>query len=369
VDVLFCVEIGVSFGERVHAISFARQIQRAGYRPHFLVSPHVAGHLRSAGFESTMATTLPEFIDGVQRLRPDMVIGCELFNLSSQAVQVLIDTGKPIGTMDGTTLGFEINADPFKGPEFTRSLVLPERYYSFRPCPVNDIGEDDDRVTYFPLFPGAERVPKDPQRYAQLGLDASRRTVMFAIAPWALGAARAFGLADSYYDAILNRVIDGLAAWDEPMQFVVVAKVDPSVAQKGSVAVHVKNLLRYDFYDHLLCSCDAIVSDNIIQTSVSKAVVMGTPHLVIQNTQPSELPFPCNMFPVKQLFPPERDYARILDVAEFGDPAEISAKLRALLTVGHCDPGKRELRARYVERLRALTDPAACLERILGPAR
>ena len=110
------------------------------------------------------------------------MIGCELFNLSEVAARGLIATGIPLATVDGTTLGIEINTDPFRTPRLTRSLVLPESYFSFRPCPVNDLAPDTERVCHYPLFPDATRVAKNDRTYAALGLDPARQTVLLPIA-------------------------------------------------------------------------------------------------------------------------------------------------------------------------------------------
>jgi hypothetical protein len=380
VDVVLYVQIRFSYGEREHAISFARQILAAGYRPRFVVAPEVADRVRSAGFEPAVFSSPEEGVDLVRRIDPALVIGCELFNLSAGALDALAALGRPIGTMDGTTLGLALNTDPLGSAELRRSLEIPERCLFFRACPVNDIAPDTDRVFHWRLFPDAARAAKDEAIHASLGLDAARRTVLLAVAPWALSGARRTGV-QRHHDALLGRVVAGLAACGEPMQLVVVARTPPGTSQHGAVSVHRTGLLPFDVYDHLLCSCDAVVSDNIVQTSVSKAVVLGIPHLILQNTlgpaPPSgpgglpaaELPWRWNIFPMAHLFPAERQYAQIVDVAEFADPADVRAGLVAVLRDGHADPARLERRRAYVARLVDLAEPGEILARVIGPAR
>jgi hypothetical protein len=220
------------------------------------------------------------------------------------------------------------------------------------------------------LFAGAARLPKDESRYAALGLAAAKKTVMLPIAPWAMGSALMFNL-DEYYPRLVERVVDGLDAHGAEVELVIISLFRPpslTLETKGPVTVRYLRLLPYDSYDHLLRSCDAIVSDNIIQTSVSKAVVMGTPHLIVQNMAASELPYRCNMFPMKLLFPSDREYARSVDVAEYGDPEGICEKLGDILKNGHSDQQALERRRAYVSRLRTLSDPGAMLEKIIGKA-
>lgn len=366
-DVVFYIEIGGSFGEREHALGFARGIARAGYRPRFVVSPRVEEHIRLAGFEPEVFSVPEQGVEIVRKIRPAMSIGCELFNLSHVSVQGLIETGRPVGTLDGTSVSLEINTDPFQDPQLVRPLVLPDRYYAFRPCPVNDPGADRDDAFHWPLFPDAARAEKDERHYGSLGLDPARRTVLFAVAPWAVKAARMLRL-QPYYQRVFARVVAALCAYGEPVDLLLVSRGGRGRGRKGPVEIHGSDLVPYDVYDHILRSCDAIVTDNIIQTSVSKAVVMGTPHLVIQNLASVEMPFPCNIFPVRVLFPEEREYAQVVEVAEYGDGSDVREKLSLVLERGYADSARRQRRQDYVARLSRLAEPGAILEGILGPA-
>jgi hypothetical protein len=384
VEIVFYIEIGgggdidrgtnsvPSFGEREHALSLARAIQKDGYRPRFVVGPLIANHIRLAGFEPETFWSPKDGIDIVRKIDPAMVIACELFNVSPESATGLIEVSRSLGTMDGTSLPIEINTDPLQSPEYSRSLVLPDHYHSFRPSPVNDLGIDTDDAVYFALFPEAVRLQKDEGIYRSLGLDPVKKTVLFAAAPWAQGAAAMLEVQDQdYYQNLARRIIDGLEAAGESIDFFFVSMFpipDMPSGPRGGVTVHYSGLIPYDSYDHVLCSCDLIASDNMIQTSVSKAVVMGIPHLIIQNTSPSEMPYPYNMFPLKLLFPSDRDYAQIIEVAEYGDPGEIREKTANIIARGYSDAEKLERRRDYLERLGHLSSPGQLIERIIGPA-
>jgi hypothetical protein len=379
--IVFYMEIWFSYGEREHALGFARQARQAGHEAHFVVEPRVAPHVRGAGFEATPFERPEEGVAVVRELDPDLVVGCEIFNLKPASVRGLEALGRPLATMDGTSLGVEINADPFRTPGLGRSVTLPGRYWSFRPCPVNDVASATESVFPWRLFPDAARAAKDRAVYADLGLEPEVRTVLLPLAPWATQGAKFAGLA-RYHDRLLERIGQGLEAAGEPIQLLVVAKEGSGAARRGRLAIQVTDLLPYDVYDHVLRSCDLVISDNVIQTSLSKALVMGTPHLVIQNTGrlashsatgrggllSPELPYPCNIFPVRQLFPAEREYAGIVEVAEFGDAAEIGETLLAILRHGHADAGRLVRRRDYVERLASLPLAGEILARVLGPA-
>lgn len=383
-DVVFYLEIGgggdvdrgtnsvPSFGEREHALSFATQIRSAGYRPRFVVGPLIANHIRAAGFEPEVFWSPDVGIEIVERIDPALVVACELFNVSSESAQGLIGLSAPLATMDGTSLALEINADPFGKPELSRPLVLPDRYASFRPAPVNDAGVDTDDVFYWSLFPDAARRKKDPALYAELGLDASRRTVMFAAAPWAQGAASILDFDDqAYYRTLLERLWGGLCASGQAVDFLSISMFPlPALPEsQGGVRLHRSGLMAYEAYDHVLSSCDLIVSDNMIQTSVSKAVAMGTPHLIVQNTSGAGMPHPCNMFPLKLLFPADREYAQVVDVVELADADGIADAVCGLLERGHLDAEREQERRAFRERLGGLSRPGAIVERVIGPAQ
>lgn len=364
-DVVFYIEIWFSFGEREHALSLARYLQAAGYRPRFVVHHKIAEHIRSAGFEPTPFYSPLLGVQRVRQINPALIIGCELFNLTDLSMKGLSALDIPIATIDGTSLGVEINTDPFLHPKLTRDLNLPVQLHRFRPAPVNDVQSADPLNCYFNLFPDIAAQPKDAKIYADLGLDPSRRTILLPIALWAVTGSMLFELVH-YHKLLVDRVGQALAAIDIDVDLLVVGLQDEGVETQGCVAHHVFPLLPYPQFDHVLMSCDLVISDNIIQTSVSKAFAMNKPHLVLQNLDASEVPFQSNIFPLKLLFPADREYAKAVEVAEFGDVAEIEQKLRDILARGYSDGVRKARRAAYLERLAGLPSPARVVDDIIG---
>lgn len=364
-DVVFYIEIWFSFGEREHALSLAKQFQGAGYRPRFVVDYRIAEHIRSAGFEPLAFHSPALGVQLVRQIDPVLIIGCELFNLSELSARGLIGLGKPIATIDGTSMGIEINTDPFRHPKLTRELLLPQQYWSFRPVPVNDFGADTDRTFHYNLFPDVVRTEKDAGLYAELGLDPQRKTVLLPIALWAVTGSMLFNMAH-YHKLLVDRVVEALQAVEAPVDLLVVGLQETGIARHGQVVKHTRARLSYPVYDHILRCCDAVISDNIIQTSVAKAFAMDAPHLVIHNLIPSEVPFVCNIFPLKLLFPLERGYAQAVEVAEFGDPDDIARKLSGVLSRGWYDPHRKALRQDYLARLGTLAFPAWAIDQILA---
>jgi hypothetical protein len=365
--IVFYLEIWFSFGEREHALTLARQFQKAGYQIQFVVDRRVADHIRAAGFAAIVFYSPQMGIEAVRQLDPVLIVGCELFNLSEESVRGLMTLGKPMATIDGTSLGIEINTDPFGHPRLTRNLVLPERYWSFRPSPVNDPGPDTSDTFYYNLCSGQQRVAKAENIYGSVGLDPKRKTVMLPIALWATSSASLFNLG-AYYALLIDRVVAGLEAYGQPVDLLIIGLplgASATTVAQGSVRKIYADRLPYGTYNHVLTSCDAIIADNIIQTSVSKAFLMGTPHLVIQNLEKSEVPVRCNIFPLRVLFPAEREYGRSVEVAELGDADGIRAKIVAILTDGHYDAERRDRRQQFLARLAALRDPSEALEQIL----
>jgi hypothetical protein len=372
VDVVLYLEVFFSFGERQHALSFARRIGRAGYRPRFVASPRIAEDLVGVGFDAVPFATPALGIEAVRKIDPGLVIACELFNLSPESIEGLAACGRPLATLDGTALGPEISADPFGMPEFRRALALPDRYLSLRCCPVHDVEPDAGDVFHWQLFSEAERLPRDATLWTSLGLDPARRTVLLPLAVWATHFAASdlpvFAGLRGYHARLRERVVAGLEAFGEEIQLVVVSDRRRATGGRGRVAVHDVGLLPHGLYDRLLRGCDALVSDNIIQASVVRAAVLGIPHLVVQSMAPSDLPWHTNIFPLRQIFPVQREWAGAVEVAEYGDPDGVRDALVAVLRRGFADEARRERRRAYLARLAGLAEPGEILARIVGPA-
>ncbi|GAB5449591.1 DUF6365 family protein [Gymnodinialimonas sp.] len=364
-DVVFYIEIWFSFGEREHALSLARYLQSAGYRPRFVVHHKIAEHIRSAGFEPVPFYSPLLGVQRVRQIAPALIIGCELFNLTDLSMKGLSALDIPIATIDGTSLGVEINTDPFLHPKLTRDLNLPSELPRFRPAPVNDVQGADPLNCHFNLFPDIAPQPKDAEIYRDLGLDPSRKTILLPIALWAVTGSMLFELVH-YHKLLVDRVVQALDKIEIGVDLLVVGLQDEGVEAQGCVAQHVFPLLPYPQFDHVLMSCDLVISDNIIQTSVSKAFAMNKPHLVLQNLDPSEVPFQSNIFPLKLLFPADREYAQAVEVAEFGDVDEIEERLRDILTKGYSDSARKARREAYLERLAQLPSPAGVVDHIIG---
>jgi len=363
--IVFYLEIWFSFGEREHALALARRLRRVGYDPRFVVDGRVADHIRSAGFEASVFQTPAMGVKLVEALAPILIVGCELFNLSDESLLGLRALGRPLATVDGTSMGRTLNSDPFHEAKLTRDLKLPETFWSFRPCPVNDPLPPSPDVICYNLFAGAKRVPKDETLYRSYGLDPLRRTILLPIAGWAISSAALFKL-DFYHDLLIERVVAGVASADIPSDLLVVGlPLAPTPVDFGNVRKLVVSGLPYPAYDHILTSCDLVIADNIIQTSVSKALSIGTPHLIIQNLAESEVRFRCNIFPLKILFPADREYSAAVEVAEFGSPSDIREKLGALLERGYYDENRRIRRRELLARIAALPDPAVAVEGLL----
>jgi hypothetical protein len=72
------------------------------------------------------------------------------------------------------------------------------------------------------------------------------------------------------------------------------------------------------------------------------------------------------MFPLKVLFPSDREYALSAERVEFADVDAIRAALVAVLRDGYADREAREHRGRYLERLTTLSEPGRILEHLIG---
>jgi hypothetical protein len=176
---------------------------------------------------------------------------------------------------------------------------------------------------------------------------------MFAIAPWALRAAGGRGLG-GHYELVIDRLITAFAAAGEETTLLVVAPVQRAPVVRGGVTVRVVEYLPRETYERLLLGADLVVSDNVIQTSVGKALVAGVPTLVLVDSRGAHGPA-YNIFPLELRLPESSAYLRAIAPVELGDLEGIAARVADAWHGGGAARGSDE-RA-YLDALDALPRP------------
>ncbi len=221
-----------------------------------------------------------------------------------------------------------------------------------RPCPVNALQPPDDQTFCWPLFPGIARTDGSAAR-RRWQIDAATRLAMMAWAPWAVSAAAHSGRS-SHYDALLIRIVDALVAADVPVELLVVCPEERPPIEAHRARVRITRYLAPDIYDELLIGSDVVLTDNIIQTSASKAFAAAIPTLVLIDSRP---PAPWNIFPLGLRFDVDAPYAHAVAPVELTDSVTLRARVAAALSgLPHDD-------ADYRRALTRLPTPAEILAR------
>jgi hypothetical protein len=350
VKVVFLLAIYDSFGEREHALSFASQLAAAGIEPSFVVTAPSLPHLRARGVTAREFATADEAMAIVGELAPDWLVACEWFNLPPELRDAVANARCRLATMDGTGMGPEINANPFLVASPPPPIDVPDSMIRLRPCPVNAPLPPDGRIFSWPLFPSLARSDGTAAR-RRWGIAGDTRVAMLAIAPWALAAAVRLGRG-AHYRELLDSLVDALAAAQLPVELVAISPDAAPPLARDRVKVRFEKYLAPDVYEELLLGCDLVVSDNVIQTSLSKAFAARIPALVVVDSRGDA---PWNMFPLALRFAAGAPYYRAVAPVELGDAAALRARVAAALAgdVGD-DRG-------YRAALATLPSPAAIL--------
>jgi len=357
--VVFIHSIDDSFGEREHALRFGEGLAAAGIRPVYVANPRMKEFFERLGVEVRCYRDAAEAMVIIDALAPRLAVCCEYFNLLPELQAAVAEMRWPLATMDGTTMGVPINVNPLRSAVPMRDFTVPARMLHLRPCPVNDPNPDGGGVYHFSLFPDVRRRDGRSAR-ATWGVPPGARLVMMAIAPWARGAAAHLGRM-RHYEHLTRVISESLDGAGERYELVVVAGAN-AVAYSRLGRMRCVPLLQPDVFEDLLLGCDLVITDNVIQTSASKALAAGVPALALINSIPGKpgtpLAEPYDIFPISVTFPKGSAYYRALAPVEIGDPVAVAARISA---IWHGAPRRG---AEYFEALTRLSTPAQILEDI-----
>jgi Family of unknown function (DUF6365) len=358
--VVFLISIEDSYGEREHAYRFGRQLTEEGFATTYVVAASMEAYFRRLSLDVRPYREDAEAMRIVDEIDPHLLVGCEYFNLSPGLQKAVAASRFPLATMDGTTLGIELNTNPLGSRIAMRDFAVPERLVHLRPCPVGDPIAGPGLHPWF-LFRGVTR--RNPERTRQdWDVPPGARLILYAVAPWARGAAFVTGRM-SHFPHLLTTLAQALAANGTRFETIVV--LGRSSEYRGTHGrTRCVELLPPDVFEDLLLGCDLVVTDNVIQTSASKALVAGIPTLALVNSKPgppgTPLAEPYNMFPVAVQFPEGSAYYRALAPVEIGDIPALRTRLASALS------GDERRGAEFTAALERLPTPAQIVRDILA---
>jgi hypothetical protein len=340
-----------SYGEREQALRFAAQI--AGeLEPVFVVPAVVAPYL--ARYATATFHDVDTAMRALDDLGPALVIANEYYNLPVALQRMLGASAHRLATFDGTSMGLAINTNPFAAPVPLRTMALPPTMFRLRACPINDPAPDTPDAYHWRLFDAPVRTRGAIAR-AALGIDATSRLALLAIAPWAVSAAMSLGQLD-HYEVLTRQLAAALSRVGARTTLVVVAPVARPPVSRGAAEVRFVEYLPREIYEDLLLGADLVISDNAIQTSIAKAMMASIPTLVAINSRPDFGPT-YQMFPLKVALPPESAYLRVIRPTELGDVDALADRIAQAWRGDH-EPA----RAAYLASLAHLASPLEILD-------
>jgi len=323
--VLFLLTITDSFGEREHALSFARQI--TDFQPVFFLHPQLSYFFANTPFECHYSALVDDLKELINKIKPVLIICCEYYHLFEDFRVYLRNLDIPVATMDGTSIGEEINSDPLAFGHGKVNTVPPD-VIKLRPCPVNDPSDNSANLIYWNLFPELKKDSEKafinnyfPERYD--------KTIFLAISPWAVKASLQINI-KHYYNFLFEKLTTILGTFDLKINLIIVSPFQKQLLKRGNVSLNFIGYPDYVTYQKLLLSSGLVISDNLIQTSLSKAFMAGINTLALNNSRPikSLNLHIFNIFPLKILFPQDREYYRLIEKADLGATNDLVDKIK-----------------------------------------
>jgi len=327
--ILFIITIKDSFGERTHALSFVKQLlKQINFSPIFFVGDNnLKSFFEKQKIKSFYFDKYEELTNSIINENPNLIICCEYYHLTEKFRDFLSSLKIPIATIDGTSMGDEINST-------IKTNILPSNIIKLRPCPINDPLTNTENIKYWNLFPELQKNILDKEfikRYYKIPDDS--KIIFMAISMWEISTSKFLGLnIDNFYNNLFSILFLVFQNIKHQITFFIISPFKQDIIKNKNLTVHFLNVLEYELYQKLLLSSDLVLSTNIIQTSMSQAFIEKIKTLALINTKNKKLfEYEFNIFPLKIKFPEDREYYQLINKAEIFDIKEIFEKVNFLL--------------------------------------
>ena len=304
--VLFVTPSDISSGEAITALHMGESIIRNGGVVSFLASEFTAAFLRGP-----FPRSIVEFVDdleqnrkiwdrSIKEFRPDAVVFADypLLFFSSGAspladeawVSSLEDLDATITTLDHLGYAQQQMTVYFGPPHLSfqceTTPALPNQMHILLPCPLQEPdpvpGRSGVPFRYWTALSPMEVCDRRKLRLEYLNND-NDLLILHSTPNWAWQFAGRFGLPHySFLTELLEYYLAGLSC---SVTVVSVNKGD-LLLQSRQENIRIVNLemLPKDKYEQLIQSCDLMITDNCVSTSLGKAVCSQRPCAVIRNS-------------------------------------------------------------------------------------
>jgi hypothetical protein len=351
--VLFIILIRESYGEREHALSFANQLGKTDFTPLFFIDPHLSPFFADKSYKYYSSNLLEDLKSVIDKEKPALIISCEYFSQPLKIREYLLNLSIPLASMDGSSIGRIYDMD---AGQVNEKLIL------LRPCPVNDICPDTEKIKYWNIFPAISKNQENPVISSLYNIEPGAKTVFMSIAPWTSMAVKLINL-EHFYKYTFDTLFTILEKYEEPVHFFIICQLEQNSynIKRKNLTVHFLNYLEYELYEKLLLSAHLVISDNVIQTTLSKAFMAVINTLVLINSiEDPVMKIPkYNIFPLPLIFPEERQYYQAVNKAEILDKEDIKNKVIKLLDSVQPTP-------EYIKNVRQLKAVNEIVKEIIG---
>ncbi|MFN4150337.1 MAG: DUF6365 family protein, partial [Candidatus Sericytochromatia bacterium] len=155
-----------------------------------------------------------------------------------------------------------------------------------------------------------------------------------------------------FYEYFFYLIFKALENINEKTDFFIISPFGEKYVERGNIQLRMMPFIDYETYDSLLMNSDLVVSENVMQASMSKAFVGGLNCLALINNKMMESPFklgPYDVLSVGKMYDDSNKYFAALSKAEISDLNDVTQKITDAFK-----NSTNELRTSYLKELECL---------------
>lgn len=330
--IFFVVIPSISYGERQHAIGMINQLRNSNFELVLLVEPLLEDTFKNINIKTYTFYNSFDFELFYKKENPDMFIFFEYTNCPVRIREKVSKYNKPILTTLGSGVGgIQSYKDHFielfdDKKNFNLSII--------KPCPVASPDIDTEFVKHWSLFKDLDITKYDRKKTnSDFNIREDSKIVFLSVATWICDNLKRSNQL-YIYEFLFSLVLKALLEIKQNTDFFVISPFGEKYVEREHVRVRMMNFLDYETYDNLLMTSDLVISENVMQASMSKAFVGGINCLALINSKMMQQPFnlaPYDVLSAGQMYDNSNNYYKALEKAEISDLNEVTNKISNLL--------------------------------------
>lgn len=317
----------ISYGERQHAIGVINQLKNTSFEPVLLFEPLLEDTFKSIDVKKYVFYNSYDFQILYKKENPDMFIFFEYTNCPEKIKEFVANTDKPILTTLGSGVG-GIESYKQHYPNLDKNGYF--NLTVIKPCPVASPDKDTDNVKHWNLFKNLDKSKYDKNLIIKkFNIDENSKIIFLSVATWICDRMKNLNML-SFYDYLLALIFNALKDQKFKSHLFIISPFGEKIIERENIKVTMMNFIDYETYDNLLMNSDLVISENVMQASMSKAFVAGIKCLALINTKLIDRPFkmePYDVLSVGKMYDDSNKYYKALDKVEISDLEELTNKL------------------------------------------